>query len=49
MTGTLWKERGFLTSAGMTVTHGQQIKDLLEAIQLPSETSVIYIKAHTNR
>lgn len=42
-------ERKGETSAGMTVTHGQQIKDLPEAIQLPSETSVIYIKAHTNR
>ncbi|GAB0195032.1 protein NYNRIN-like [Grus japonensis] len=48
-TGMLWKERGFLTSAGKTITHGQQIKELLEAIQLPSELAVIYIKAHTNQ
>ncbi|XP_052631837.1 uncharacterized protein LOC128136394 [Harpia harpyja] len=47
--GTLWKEGGFLTLAGKTVAHGQQIEDLLEAIQLPSEISVIYIKAHTQR
>ncbi|GAB0207455.1 hypothetical protein GRJ2_003211200 [Grus japonensis] len=48
-TGMLWKERGFLTSAGKTIAHGQQIKELLEAIQLPSELAVIYIKAHTNQ
>ncbi|XP_029859307.1 uncharacterized protein LOC115336468 isoform X1 [Aquila chrysaetos chrysaetos] len=47
--GDLWKERDFLTLAGKTVAHGQQIKDLLEEIQLPSEISVIYIKAHTQR
>ncbi|GAB0209769.1 hypothetical protein GRJ2_003442600 [Grus japonensis] len=48
-TGMLWKERGFLTSAGKMIAHGQQIKELLEAIQLPSELAVIYIKAHTNQ
>ncbi|GAB0206476.1 hypothetical protein GRJ2_003113200 [Grus japonensis] len=48
-TGMLWKERGFLTSAGKTIAHGQRIKELLEAIQLPSELAVIYIKAHTNQ
>ncbi|GAB0209570.1 hypothetical protein GRJ2_003422700 [Grus japonensis] len=42
-TGMLWKERGFLTSAGKMITRGQQIKELLEAIQLPSELAVIYI------
>ncbi|GAB0210336.1 hypothetical protein GRJ2_003499400 [Grus japonensis] len=48
-TGMLWKERAFLTSAGKTIAHGQRIKELLEAIQLPSELAVIYIKAHTNQ
>ncbi|GAB0207301.1 hypothetical protein GRJ2_003195700 [Grus japonensis] len=48
-TGMLWKERGFLTSAGKTIAHGQQIKELLEVIQLPSELAVICIKAHTNQ
>ncbi|GAB0177243.1 protein NYNRIN-like [Grus japonensis] len=48
-TGMLWKERGFLTSAGKTITHGHQIKELLEVIRLPSELAVIYIKAHTNQ
>ena len=31
------------------MAHRKQIKELLEAIQLPSEISVIYIKAHTQR
>ena len=48
-TGTLWKEQGFLTSAGKSMPHRKQIKELLEAIQLPSEISVIYRKAHTQR
>ena len=45
----LWKERGFLTSSGNTTAHRTLIKGLLEAIQLPTELAVIYIKAHTNR
>ncbi|XP_075269543.1 protein NYNRIN-like isoform X2 [Opisthocomus hoazin] len=48
-TGALWKERGFLTSAGKTIAHGKQIKDLLEAIQLLTALAVIYIKAHTGK
>ncbi|GAB0197532.1 protein NYNRIN-like [Grus japonensis] len=48
-TGMLWKERGFLTSAGKTIAHGQQINEFLEAIQLLSELAAIYIKAHTNQ
>jgi len=42
-TGALWKERGFLTSAGKMIAHGKQIKDLLEVIQLPTALVVIYI------
>jgi len=48
-TGALQKERGFLTSAGKTIAHGKQIKDLLEAIQLPTALAAIYIKAHTGK
>lgn len=48
-TGVLWKEGGFLTSAGKNVAHGAEIKALLEAIKLPSKIAVIYIKTHTNK
>jgi len=48
-TGALWTERGFLTSAGKMIAHGKQIKDLLEAIQLPTALAVICIKAHTEK
>jgi len=48
-TGALWKETGFLTSAGKTIAYGKQIKDLLEAIQLLTALAVIYIKAHTEK
>ncbi|XP_064898976.1 uncharacterized protein LOC135576574 [Columba livia] len=47
--GALWKESGFLTSAGRTIAHGQLIHDLLLAIQEPREIAVIYIPAHTKR
>ncbi|XP_042652058.1 protein NYNRIN-like [Tyto alba] len=47
--GALWKERGFLTSAGKTIAHGSLINDLLLAIQEPKEVAVIYIPAHTKR
>lgn len=48
-TGVLWKERGFLTSAGKTIAHGAEIKALLEASKLPSKIAVIYIKTLTNK
>lgn len=45
--GVLWRLRNFLTAAGTPVAHSKQIKDLLTAIQLPSQVAVIKCKAHT--
>ncbi|KAM6395882.1 uncharacterized protein O9250_012387 [Rhynochetos jubatus] len=47
--GVLWEERGFLTSPGKTIAHGELMKGLREAIPLPSELAVIDIKAPTNK
>lgn len=41
--GTLWKERGFLTSAGKTVAHRQQIKHLFAHWNI----SDLYKSTHT--
>ncbi|XP_044275048.1 uncharacterized protein LOC123017628 [Varanus komodoensis] len=48
-TGRLWKQRGFLTSTGSSVSHGHFIAALLDAIQLPSEIAVVHCKAHTGQ
>ena len=47
--GMLWRERGFLTSAGRTIAHGELINDLLLAIQEPREIAVVYIPAHSSK
>ncbi|KAJ1112518.1 hypothetical protein NDU88_000781 [Pleurodeles waltl] len=43
----LWSQRGFMTSSGSPVKNGEHIKDLLHAIQLPLEISVLKCSAHT--
>lgn len=45
--GTLWKERGFLTSHGFRIQHATLITALLEASQLPEKIAVLKCKAHT--
>ncbi|XP_058038675.1 protein NYNRIN-like [Ahaetulla prasina] len=45
-TGALWKQRGFLTSAGQQIVHAALVSKLLQAIQLPREIAVIHCKAH---
>lgn len=42
----LWKERGFLTSHGTPIQHGNLINALLEAITLPTKLAVIKCAAH---
>ncbi|KAJ1214749.1 hypothetical protein NDU88_002365 [Pleurodeles waltl] len=44
--GQLWSQRGFMTSSGSPVKNGEQIKDLLHAIQLPLEIAVVKCNAH---
>ncbi|XP_060134170.1 protein NYNRIN-like [Zootoca vivipara] len=46
-TGTLWKQRGFLTAAGTQISHAALVKRLMDSIHLPKAISVIHCKAHT--
>ncbi|XP_078271319.1 uncharacterized protein LOC144602282 [Rhinoraja longicauda] len=45
--GQLWKNRGFLTSAGTQISHQKLVSDLLRALMLPKQISVIKCTAHT--
>ncbi|KAM4691132.1 uncharacterized protein WCC33_015985 [Rhinophrynus dorsalis] len=45
--GVIWKARGFLTSAGTPVKHHQAIRELMEALTLPTEVAILKVKAHT--
>ena len=42
----IWKERGYLTTPGSQIKHGDQILRLLEAVHLPAEVSVSHCKGH---
>ncbi len=42
----IWKNRGFKTSQGSTLTHFNLLKRLLEAIQLPAALALCKCKAH---
>lgn len=46
--GTLWKQRGILTSSGTPIKNGQQVNDLT-AVLFPSVTAVIKTETHTKR
>lgn len=45
--GILWANRGFITSSGSPVKHGQLIGELLDACQLPSSIAVVKCEAHS--
>lgn len=45
--GQLWRQRGFMTASGTPVKNGQLVKELLEALQLSNEVTVLKIKAHS--
>lgn len=45
--GKIWKQRGFLTSAGTSVANGYLISWLLDTIELPAAIAVIHVPAHT--
>uniref|UniRef100_UPI00398EF7C7 uncharacterized protein isoform X1 n=1 Tax=Pristiophorus japonicus TaxID=55135 RepID=UPI00398EF7C7 len=47
--GLLWRKRGFITAAGTPIRNGKEVRDLLEAIQLPQEVSILKCKAHTKK
>lgn len=42
--GMLWKQRGFLTSAGTPIKHEQQVKELLGALLLSREVTIIRVE-----
>ncbi|XP_014823266.1 PREDICTED: uncharacterized protein LOC106903790 isoform X2 [Poecilia mexicana] len=42
-----WERRGMTTSTGKPVTHASLLKDLLQAIQLPTKLAVCKCAAHT--
>lgn len=44
---SLWVSRGFLTSEGSPIRHGEVILNLHTAIQQPKEVAVLKVKAHT--
>lgn len=45
-TGRLWKERGFITATGKKIVHGELIKELIEAVELPKAVSIIHCRGH---
>ncbi|XP_072371638.1 ribonuclease H-like [Scyliorhinus torazame] len=45
--GYFWKKRGYLTTAGTPIRNGKEVQDLLEAMALPKELSILKCKAHT--
>ncbi|XP_027862516.1 uncharacterized protein LOC114137885 [Xiphophorus couchianus] len=42
-----WERRGMTTSTGRPITHASLLKDLLQAIQLPTKLAVCKCAAHT--
>ncbi|XP_055358840.1 uncharacterized protein LOC129603100 [Betta splendens] len=43
-----WENRGMITSTGKPIMHGDLIRNLLKAIQLPAKIAVCKCTAHTN-
>ncbi|XP_075437320.1 protein NYNRIN-like [Ascaphus truei] len=44
--GTIWQNRGFITSSGTPVKHADLIQDLMRAMALPVQVAVLKVKAH---
>ncbi|KAJ1110281.1 hypothetical protein NDU88_007636 [Pleurodeles waltl] len=44
--GRLWKERGFLTSHGTKIKHGQLVNELLDSLTLPLQVAIVKCSAH---
>lgn len=43
------KQKAFLTSAGTPIKSGQEVKEFLDALLLPSEMAVIQIEVYADR
>ena len=46
--GTLWRQRGFITSLGTNIKNAIYVNNLGEACLLPSKLAVIHCKAHSS-
>ncbi|XP_052009397.1 uncharacterized protein LOC127662307 isoform X2 [Xyrauchen texanus] len=44
--GPVWRRRGFLTTAGLPISHQQQVKELMNACDLPATGAVIKVTGH---
>ena len=44
--GTLWKQRGFLTSSGRPIKHGKQVAEQGDAILLPCALALVKTPGH---
>ncbi|XP_075456701.1 protein NYNRIN-like [Ascaphus truei] len=44
--GTIWRNRGFITSSGTPVKHATLIQGLMHAMGLPIQVAVLKVKAH---
>ncbi|XP_040203757.1 uncharacterized protein LOC120935764 [Rana temporaria] len=44
--GVLWKNRGFLTAVGTPIKHSAAVRDLIDALLLPTQVAVLKVKAH---
>ncbi|XP_071585772.1 uncharacterized protein [Heliangelus exortis] len=44
--GAVWKERGLLTSQGRPIKYAEEILQLLEAVQLPTQVAIMHCKGH---
>ncbi|XP_062484647.1 uncharacterized protein LOC134168685 [Pezoporus occidentalis] len=44
--GTLWKERGLLSSQGTNIKYQKEILELIIAVQKPKQMAIMHCKAH---
>lgn len=44
--GSIWKERGLLTTPGTTIKHEEETLKLLGGVQAPAKVAAMYCKAH---
>ncbi|KAL0167261.1 hypothetical protein M9458_039105, partial [Cirrhinus mrigala] len=45
--GPVWKRRGFLTTAGLPISHQKQVMELMDACSLPAAGAVIKVTGHS--
>ncbi|XP_077131110.1 protein NYNRIN-like [Ranitomeya variabilis] len=45
--GPIWRARAFLTANGHPIKRAEAVQQLMNALQLPTQTGIIKVKAHT--